>query len=617
MCGVLGLITRSPVKNYDQIFNSIKHRGPDSSRTETLAHGDWQIYLGHHRLSIIDLASGDQPMSSGDDTIIFNGEIYNFQDLKEKYINKPLHTNSDTEVLLEMFRSKSRQALPLLDGFFGFGIYNKNKNELVLARDRWGIKPLYYSHLEDGGILFASELFPFLKTGLIKREVSVEAIQNYLFWDYAPEESTFLSGVKKLKPGHSLIWRDGRVVSVERFYDPSVLLKQPRQQKTTDAVWSDIKSAVKKSLVSDVQVGILLSGGIDSSLVAVAAAEEVGRGIPTFSIGFSEKDFDESAYAKIVSDQIHSEHHVRIIGESDLIERWDEIVSGLDEPMSDPSILPTRILCELARDRVKVVLGGDGGDELFGGYPTYRAHSARRVFDALPTPLFGALNSTVQQLKIGEGYQPLAWKLKRLINRYDSDPVHCHFRWMSNTDISDIEKISGNTQNVFSNFNVEPSASDLQSYMYLDLISYLPYSVLTKVDRASMAVGLECRPPFLTNDFVEEAFRLPTNQKVSLSQTKIILRQVACDKLPSKITGRAKRGFAIPLARWLRGPLRPQIEKMLKDSPLWEGGGLVKDHAIHMWESFENRRGDNSKTFWALLVLDHWLRKHDVVIKDR
>lgn len=612
MCGVVGLITRSPVKNYDQIFNSIKHRGPDSSRTETFSHGDWQAHLGHHRLSIIDLASGDQPMSRGGDTIVFNGEIYNYQKLKEKYIDGPLRTTSDTEVLLELFRSRGDRAFSLLDGFFGFGIYNKNKNELVLARDRWGIKPLYYAHLADGGILFASELFPFLKTDLIKREVSLDTIQNYLFWDYAPDESSFLSGVKKLKPGHSLVWRNGQIISVDRFYDPADLLKQPRREKTDKEVWGDIKTAVKESLVSDVQVGVLLSGGIDSSLVAVAAAEEVGKGIPTFSIGFSEKDFDESAYAKIVSDQIQSEHHVQMIGESDLIERWDEIVSGLDEPMSDPSILPTRILCELARNRVKVVLGGDGGDELFGGYPTYRAHRARRVFDAMPSALFGALNSTVQQLKIGEGYQPFAWKLKRLVNRYDSDPVHCHFRWMSNTDISDIEKVSGAAHSIFPNFNFDLNAADLQTYMYLDLITYLPYSVLTKVDRASMAVGLECRPPFLTNDFVSKAFTLPTHQKVSLNHTKMILRKVAEGRLPHEITSRSKRGFAIPLAKWLRGPLKPQIQSLLKSSPLWEGGFLIKDQAIQMWESFEGRRGDYAKTFWALLVLDHWMRHHDV-----
>jgi asparagine synthase (glutamine-hydrolysing) len=610
MCGVLGLITRTSDSEFLRSLSTIKHRGPDDTQVKEFRRGEWNVSLGHHRLSIIDLSTGDQPMTSGNDTIIFNGEIYNYKNLGGQFLDGKLKTSSDTEVVLELYRKLGVASVSHLDGFFGYGIYNSSSHELFLARDRWGIKPLFYSVLDDGGIMFSSELFPFLSSKLISREVSRQAVQNYLFWDYAPGEMTFLKKVKKLEPGHFLRWKDGHI-HIERYYDPYSLLCEERNSVTAANVWTDVKSAVDHSLVSDVRVGILLSGGIDSSLVAVAAAEKLGAGIPTFSIGFKDAEFDESSFAKIVSNQIKSEHHVQVLDEADLLERYQEIISGLDEPIADPSILPTRILCELARKHVKVVIGGDGGDELFGGYPTYRAHQMRPILDRSPRFLKNTASDIVGKLKIGDGYQPTIWKLKRLLNRYDEDPIKCHYRWMSNTDIKDVAQLSRSTPDVFE-IDSRISGHDIQDFMYLDLVSYLPYSVLTKVDRASMAVGLEVRPPFLGNEFVRKAFSIENEQKVSSGETKRILRRVAEMTLPREITERQKKGFAIPLASWLRRPLKPRIEAMLMESPLWENDFLSRGYALQMWEQFNSGRGDHAKTFWALMVLDSWLKRNDL-----
>jgi asparagine synthase (glutamine-hydrolysing) len=346
-------------------------------------------------------------------------------------------------------------------------------------------------------------------------------------------------------------------------------------------------------------------------LVAVAAAQKLGKGIPTFAIGFSDPDFDESRFAKAVADQIHSEHHVRIIGESDLLERWKEIVDKMDEPLADPSILPTRLLCELAKDKVKVVLGGDAGDELFGGYPTYRAHQMKWALDILPAPLLSTLQTIIHHIPTGSGYQPLGWKLKRLINRYERDSSNCHFRWMSGTDQKDIYALTSRRSPLLPPHYLLDD-EDLVSMMWLDLIHYLPYSVLTKVDRASMAVGLEARPPFLTNAFVEFAMSVPLEQKVNRHETKIMLRETARAYLPDEIVNRPKRGFAIPLASWLKGPLRNEVEKMLKESPIWEELKYDPKQFQKCWYGLLSGKDDSSKTIWSFLVLDRWLKTRTI-----
>lgn len=605
MCGIFGSLTRQPNSSFDASFAAIKHRGPDASDVKGMTMGPWHVQLGHHRLSIIDLQSGQQPLIKNPWSIIFNGEIYNFRDLAARLPAQALRTHSDTEVILELFREVGSSAISLLDGFFGFGILNQDSRELWLARDRWGIKPLYYAQTADGGLLFGSELRPFMKSDLIDQSLDLAGLDRFLFWDHIPGEQTALRAVKKLRPGHVLHWKNGHV-SIQPFYSPSILLTQNKISQTPDQVWQQITDSVDRSYISDVPVGILLSGGIDSSLIAVAAAEKQGRGIPTFSMGFKDPEFDESPFATAVAKQIGSDHHLQIIGEDELLDRWSDIVDGLDEPLGDPSLIPTRLLSELARKTVKVVLGGDGGDELFGGYPTYRAHALRAILDRVPPGMMGALQSVVSSLPTGTGYQPLGWKLKRIFNRYERDPVACHFRWMSGTDQPDVHHLSGRrTPMMATPFSLD--LQDLTSFLWLDLTHYLPYSVLAKVDRASMAVGLEARPPFLTNSFVEYAMSIPVHQKVDGRGTKKILREVAQKRLPPQVVHRPKRGFAIPLSAWLRGPLAPAVESMVKDSPLWDECGYQRSALQTSWKGLQSGVMDSSKTIWSCLVLNRWL----------
>lgn len=616
MCGVLGLISKSQPEDFDSMFSALAHRGPDGHGVTNLTSAKWNVKLGHHRLSIIDLAGGAQPMSHSGHTITFNGEIYNFRELRHSLAGQTWRTQSDTEVVLKSVQVKGRAALPQFDGFFSFGVYNQDRNELLLARDRWGIKPLYYALLKDGGILFASELHPFLRSSAISKSSSLEAIRNYLFFDYVPYEGTILKDVKKLMPGQFVVWRDGKV-ETGMYYDHQSLLYSQKNRTDSNELWELVRASVRNALISDVPVGILLSGGIDSSVVAAAAREFAGPNLPTFSIGFDDAEFDESQYARMVADAIQARHYELRLKSSDLLDRWEEIILSLDEPMADPSLIPTQFLCELARGEVPVVLGGDGGDELFGGYPTYRAHSLRPFLRSIPGfAMEGFRNFTKANFKVGDGYQPLAWRFKRLLERYDSDPFIGHFRWMSGTDFTDLERLTGLSSRPDLRNSIRASDEDMQNFLYWDLLHYLPYAVLTKVDRASMSVGLECRPPLLSNACVEAAFSIPVERKVSFKTTKKILREAAIKHLPEEIVARPKRGFAIPLAKWLRNDLKEQVGRMMSESPLWERGALDVRSARVLWGDFQEGYGDHARTVWALLVLHKWIERHQVRIES-
>lgn len=612
MCGIIGLISTSETVDFDALFPTLAHRGPDGRGVWQSNAGRWRAKLGHHRLSIIDLVGGTQPMTTGEHTITFNGEIYNFKELRDSLGDQNWRTRSDTEVVLNLIRQKGPEGLSLLDGFFAFGLYDRGRHELLMARDRWGIKPLYYSVLSDGGILFASELHPFLRRKDMRPAMTLTALRDYLFFDHVPYDQSILKGVKKLMPGQYLRWRDGQI-EIGMYYDHRRLLDTPTQEIEPDALWDLVRENVRRTLISDVPVGVLLSGGIDSSIVAAAARDFAGPGLPTFSIGFEDSDFDESDYARLVAQSIQAEHHEVRLNSADLLARWEEIVTGLDEPLADPSLLPTRILCELARRHVPVVLGGDGGDELFGGYPTYRAHSLRPLLSKVPFGMMKALRAlTSQALKTGDGYQPITWRLKRLLERFDPDPFVGHFRWMSATDVPQLSSLTGLEDEPDLRQPDVKDLDDLQKFLYFDLLHYLPYTVLTKVDRASMAVGLECRPPFLANSCVEAAFAIPIGQKVSVMETKIILREAALKHLPEDIVDRPKRGFAIPLAKWLKKELASQVEGLMTDSPLWGPGTLRVEIARHLWSEFKAGYGDHSRTIWALLVLHKWAERNGV-----
>ena len=623
MCGIFGVITKNPPspERFQKALKKIEHRGPDGEGVESFRSGDWTLLLGHRRLSILDLAGGQQPLLTDDrrSGISFNGEIYNYLDLRRRLPETPWKTKSDTEVALYHLLKHGMSGLLDFDGFFGLALWNANLEKLFVARDRWGIKPLYYRKLADGGVAFASEIGPLLELQGGNEKLSAEALEEYLFFD-APIRNSIIEGISQLAPGQGFVWKDGKIQIDNYFRWESQNFKKfaPTKAEAPEQLWHHFKKAVKSSFVSDVPVGLLLSGGVDSTLVSLAAAEEFGSGLPAFSIGFEEKTFDESGFAATVAKKIKADLHVKILSSQMMLDRLDDLLDRLESPLADPSFLPTTLLCELAGSKVKVAIGGDGGDELFWGYPTYWAHGVSEKIRSFPGAV-GMGTWVAEHSRVKPGYQSFGWKMKRLFGRWDKDPMTRHLRWMSGTDLPEIEELRGqkldfNLKHQFAR-ELKIAADQDFAYPWLDLQLYLPGSVLAKVDRASMSCGLEVRPPFLSNEFANWALSLPADLKLQGKTGKWVLREALKKKVPQEILVRPKHGFAIPLYAWLLGPLKPRVEKILQESPLWDTKLLDPQRARLLWADLLSGKKDLQKTFWALLVLDHWLKKNSSYLR--
>jgi asparagine synthase (glutamine-hydrolysing) len=631
MCGIVGFVQRTPAgDSLTRMLARVEHRGPDGEGRWTGPCGDWSVSFGHRRLAILDIAGGVQPMATADEShwVTYNGEIYNFQRLRSALEERGVafRTRSDTEVILQHLAHHWTSGLVELSGMFAFAIVDRTAGRVLLARDRVGIKPLYYAQLPDGGLAFASELTALLAHPHVARKLSLRGLESYFFSDYAHGPQTLVDGVRKLEPGHCLEWKNGQTSRPAPYWalrgegaansPPS----EGGQRALAAELWSRLDAAVQRQMVSDVPIGVFLSGGIDSSCVALLAQQHSSRPLKTFSIAFQDPTFDESTYARMVARRIGSDHVEERLEPSNLIDIVDVALARLDEPLADPSYLPTFLVSRLAAAHVKVVLGGDGGDELFGGYPTYRAHKAGRLYGLLPEGLrAGALSRVISALPDRDSYQSLAWKLKRFVLRWDADAGRRHLRWMSNLDLEDLRRgvprASGFPPATLE--NGAPAMRDpLNAILALDFLTYLPSSVLTKVDRASMAHGLEVRPPMLDNDIVDWVFSLPSSLKVRSRRGKILLKSAARGRLPRRIIDRPKKGFGIPLAAWLRGPLRERTEVALRPSPLWTSGMLDRA-AFANWAALHvARRGDYSKALWALIVLDEWVRRERIDCED-
>lgn len=622
MCGIAGYIQRrssAPANVLPEMLNRLAHRGPDDAGQWSAERDDWHVELGHRRLSIVDVEGGAQPMGneSGAVQITFNGEIYNAPQLQAD-LEKSGHqfrTRSDTESIVHHFEQTGIEGIAQLNGMFAFAIWDQIHGTLTLARDRAGIKPLYYASLHDGGLVFASELTALMAHPLVPREIDADGLASYFFRDYIAPPRTVIRGVNKLEPGHFLVWKHGIASPAQPFWrlsqDPSS--QEDTVEQRVARLRRMLDDAVKCHLMSDVPVGVLLSGGIDSSLVAALAQKQVA-GISTFSVGFEDADFDESEYARAVARSISSHHHEIRLSERDLLEHLDDALNSLDEPMADPSIVPTYLVSRLAAQHVKVVLGGDGGDELWGGYPTYKAHRLARTFAILPSALREhVIAPLVRRLPSRHSYQSLDWKLKRFVLRWDDDPIIRHQRWMSSADLPDLDDaFFERGQSVLRSSPMlvsEYSSADLNSFLAYDFATYLSGSVLTKVDRASMAHSLEVRTPLLDNRLIDFAFSLPASMKVRGARTKYLLKR-ACDGiLPDQIINRPKRGFAIPLAKWIGGPLSERFAAIFHDSPLWDLCVLRRETFQRWHREHVARVADHSKPLWGLLVLDHWYRR--------
>jgi asparagine synthase (glutamine-hydrolysing) len=619
MCGIAGFVQREPDHEaLVRMLSSIAHRGPDGQQEWCEASGPWHCHLGHRRLAIIDLVTGGQPMGNEDGTvtITFNGEIYNFAELRA-VLEREGHsfkTRSDTETIVHHFEQHGIRGIPSLNGMFAFAIWDARAKTLVLARDRAGIKPLYYAELPGGGIAFASELSAILAHGGIDVAVDPQGLASYFFSDYIHPPHTILKSVKKLPPGHTVTWKDGRLGEPVAFWQvgaPSAS-RDVGDADLAAELWRKLDHAVHAQLVADVPVGIFLSGGIDSSTVATLASQRAGKPMMAFSIAFEDPTFDESAHARRVARDLRVEHICETLNEQSLLDVIDAALDKLDEPLADPSLLPTHLLSRLAARHVKVVVGGDGGDELWGGYPTHRAHRYSMLYAKLPAQLRARVAGGVDRLPVDDRYQSLEWKLRRFTQRWDEDLVRRHLRWMSTLDLPDLaQAVPGARALVPATLSAPlPETGDwLQRILALDFTTYMSGSVLTKVDRASMAYGLEVRPPMLDNEMIDWAFSLSSQYKVRGRSGKYLLKRAARGHLPDAIIDRPKKGFGIPLATWLRGPLKEPVERMMQRSPLWDLGLLDREVFRTYHREHQEKQKDRSKPLWALYVFDHWARK--------
>lgn len=624
MCGITGFIQRTAAPEVLRaMLSAIAHRGPDGDGAQLIQHGDWHVHLGHRRLSIIDLEGGAQPLGNEDGAlaITYNGELYDYRELRARLLGTHrFTTKSDTEVLVHHLEDKGAAGLAELDGMFAFGLWDGRDGSLLLTRDRAGIKPLYYVALPDGGIAFASELSALLRHPAVPRKVSREGLLSYFFCDYTLPPTSLIEGVRKVVPGCFLRWRDGHLSEQEAYWRIEARAGTAKEPLPSDEalareLWGRMGRAVQHQMIADVPVGVFLSGGLDSSSVAALARTRTDERLRTFSIGFTEKSFDESDYARLVARHVGSEHIEEIVGEKDLLASFDTVVDSLDEPLADHSYLPTWLLSRLASRHVKVVLGGDGGDELWGGYPTYKAHYFARAYAHLPRRLRALAPALAERLPVGTSYQSFDWKVRRFVGRWDDDWKTRHFRWLSSIDLPELARALPWSRGVLPPAlarDYPDLGGPLTTVLGVDFSTYMHASVLTKVDRASMAHGLEVRPPLLDNALVDFAFSLPDRLKMRGTHTKYLLKRAARGHLPEVIIDRPKRGFGIPLVSWLRGPLVPAVDAALASGVLWDAELLDRATFQGYRDAHVAGRIDASKPLWALVVLSRWMERERI-----
>lgn len=617
MCGITGFsLTAAPAEGVlAAMTRTLAHRGPDGEGY--FAHEG--VGLGHRRLSIIDVAGGAQPLGNEDGSvqIVFNGEIYNFRELAEglKARGHRFATRSDTEVLVHLYEEEGDAFLSRLNGIFAFALYDRKRRRLLLARDPVGVKPLYYAEV-PGGLLFGSELKALLAFPGFDRSHDPEALALYLTCEYLPAPLTAFRTAKKLPPGHLLAVECGKV-SLRRYWEWSPLANPPRtRNEAADAVRGLVRSAVSSQLLSDVPLGVFLSGGVDSTVVT-AAMRAAGAQTRSFSIGFDDPRFDESAEARLAGSHLGCDHSSRRFSEAELMEEVPRLMDHMDEPFADPSVFPTALLSRFTRKSVTVALGGDGGDELFGGYPTYWVHRDYRYYRALPSFLRkGLLSAADALLPVEQAGLTFSYKLRKFRDGAERQMPWRHLCWMGAFRPELAAKLFPGAQAALERalaWVPPPPADDpATAARWLDFHTYLAEDILAKVDRASMAASLEARVPLLDPEVVRLAFSLPPSLLFQGRRGKWPLRRAFEAELPKGFFNRPKRGFGIPLSRWLCGPLRPFAEELLSSETLQSLPLADKALPLRLWKEHLCGKADHRKPLWAYFCLAHWFKKWKV-----
>jgi len=628
MCGITGifdLTERRPINRalLETMNQTQFHRGPD----EGGVHLEPGVGLAHRRLSIIDLSSGQQPLFNEDETVVvtYNGEIYNFPELTEelKQAGHSFRTHCDTEVIVHAWEQWGEACVERFRGMFAFAVWDRNRDTLFMARDRLGIKPLYYSLLSDGHLIFASELKALMAHPGLSRTMDPCAMEDYFAYGYVPEPRSIFAGVLKLPPGHTLTLRhDQRELPPPREYWDVPFDAQPgiSEADAADELVERLREAVRIRLVAEVPLGAFLSGGVDSSAVVAMMAGLSNDPVQTCSIGFADKAFDESSYAEQVAKLYHTNHYTEQVDPDDF-DLLDKLGELYDEPYADSSALPTYRVCELARRKVVVALSGDGGDENLAGYRRYRHHLAEeRLRGPLPLGLRRPLFGTLAHLYPKADWAPRMFRAKATFQALARDAVQGYFQGVSILrDELRGQLFSPAFRRELQGYDAvevlrhhaarAPTDHPLSLVQYLDMKTYLPGDILTKVDRASMAHALEVRVPILDHKLVEWISGLPPDLKLHGGEGKYIFKKAMEPHLPQDILYRRKRGFAVPVANWFRGPLRERMRAQVLGQNMADSGVFDMNYLETLVEQHVSGARDHSPALWALLMFDGFLRR--------
>ena len=625
MCGIVGFLRRNQSDPETmgailEMSKSLSRRGPDD---EGFFIDDF-IAFGHRRLSIIDLKTGHQPITNEDGSVIviLNGEIYNFRELRDKLEARGhrFYTHTDTETIVHLYEDAGGECVKELNGIFAFALWDKKSRKIILARDRLGVKPLHYCSFA-GHFVFGSEIKSMLKYPFMNKEIDIVSLSKYLAYEFVPAPNSIFRQIKKLMPAHTLEYdMQTGAIKTEEYWRPDFVnkLNKISEEEAAIRLLEILRSVVKKEIISDVPVGLFLSGGIDSGTLAFLLSE-IGN-VNSFCIGFDDKSFDESEYARAVAGYLGIKHRERILSLDEVYKIIPAIADFLDEPLADPSIIPTYLLSKFARQHITVALGGDGGDELFAGYDTYQAHRLAEYYKFFPKIMKRAIHRAIDCLPVSTLNMSLDFKLKKFKSGIKYKPELRNTIWLGAFNEKEISELMSDDfkiseSKVFEDIGAYSSElnkiSDMVERMqYLDIKFYLQDDILVKIDRASMANSLEVRVPFLNHELVDFVTRLPAKMKLDGFKTKSILKKTIKNKIPDRILRRKKKGFGIPVAGWLKGELKDIALEYLNPQRLKREGFFNPEYVSILLDEHFNNSKDNHKKIWAIMIFELWLEKY-------
>jgi asparagine synthase (glutamine-hydrolysing) len=610
MCGIYGIVADSGKSlRYPEVLDfmgkALRHRGPDGRAVLTNA----QVVIGTERLRIIDLHErADQPFAAPGAEVWLecNGEIYNARSIRQQYPDYPYRSHSDVETILPLYLDKGAAAVPMLDGMFGLAIWDNRTNMLLLARDRAGEKPLFYARVGTE-VMFASELQCLLGHPDISKDLDSVAVAEYLRLGYVPEPRTMFTSIRRVPAGTFVRFTDAGE-EVVRYWDASAFTTtEIKPDEAVHELQRLIENAVEKQVMSDVPIGVFISGGLDSSLLATLTARTIGVDkVHTFSAKFAEQSYDESSDAEELAKRMRTKHINVRTDEGTLLEALQRVTQSIAEPLADPAVLPTYLLARTAREHVKVILSGEGADELFGGYPTYIGHKIAPVYDAIPSIGRAGLRRFVKRIPPSGKKVTLEFLLKRFVEAAEQPWLDRHLSWFGSGLSAEVHAVAPPALPEW------PAAADgdaLRSAMLLDYRSYLRDNLLVKVDRATMLSSVEARAPFLDRFVTAFALSLPSDLRVRRFTTKWVLKKAAEKWLPKDVIYRRKRGLSVPIATWINRGLRAEADRLLAPKLLRERGFINADYVQRLLAEHRSGHANHARPLWTVIMLQYWLER--------